>query len=157
MSTSTNSEPSKGNDAPGGSPHHGANGQAPAPNTSEGKIPDPNVEGSGSKYASNAAFGMGAAIRIFTPVTLGKSKTYMRVNLELAREAILLDATKTNAIGKDLYLVLPKLAASGDLDDRDEVHNALLVPLIDRDGQAFLGPSAPIIATARNSNPTTAR
>ena len=51
-----------------------------------------------------------------TPVTLGKSKTFMRANLDLACEAILVDATKATAIGKDLYLVLPKVAADGGLE-----------------------------------------
>ena len=64
----------------------------------------------------------------------------MRANLDLACEAILVDATKATAIGKDLYLVLPKVAADGGLEGLEEAHNALLVPLIDRDGQAFLWP-----------------
>jgi hypothetical protein len=139
-STQPNDEANDVNRASGPDQHPGPNGRAPAPNTAGGKIPDPEVEGSGSKYASNATFGMGAAIRIFTPVTLGKSKTFMRANLALACEAILVDATKATAIGKDLYLVLPKVADDGGLEGLDEAHNALLVPLIDRDGQAFLWP-----------------
>src|SRR4051812_24225498 len=41
------------------------------------------------------------------PVTLSKSKTFMRANLDLAAEVTLVDAAKTNATAKDLYLLLP--------------------------------------------------
>ncbi len=73
-STQPNDEGNDVNRGSGPDQHPGPNGRASAPNTAGGKIPVPEVEGSGSKYASNATFGMGAAIRIFTPVTLGKSK-----------------------------------------------------------------------------------
>ena len=143
MSASTNSDPSKGNDAPGGSPHHGANGQTPAPNTAGGRIPDPDVEGSGSKYASNATFGMGGASGYSTPVTLGKSKTFMRANLDLACEAICVHATKATAIGKDLYLVLPKVAADGGLEGRGGPQCAACAPDRSRRPGVSLAPPHP--------------
>jgi hypothetical protein len=62
----------------------------------------------------------------------------MRANLKIACEAIVVDATKASATGKDLYLVMPVVAAAGGVDALKEAYNALLVPLIDRDGQAFL-------------------
>src|SRR3954447_5130837 len=101
-------------------------------------IPDPDVEGSGSKYAARGAFGLGVAIRAYTPVTLGKSKTFMRANLDLANEVTLVDAAKANATGKDLYLLLPEALELGATDGIATGYNALLVPMVDRDGQAYL-------------------
>jgi hypothetical protein len=101
-------------------------------------IPDPDVEGSGSKYAARGTFGLGAAVRAYTPVTLGKSKTFMRANLTLAAEVTLVDAAKSNSTGKDLYLLLPEALDLGATDGIATCYNALVVPIVDRDGQAFL-------------------
>jgi hypothetical protein len=109
------------------------------PNKGNGAaIPDPAVAGTGSKYASRGTFGIGPAVRIYTPVTLGKSRTFMRANLKLALEATVVDAAKANATGKDLYLVLPDALDSGALDGIATCYEALMVPLVDRDGLAFL-------------------
>lgn len=117
----------------------GSESQDPRPNGSNGSvIPDPDVEGSGSKYASRGAFGAGPAIRVHTPVSLGKSKTFMQANLALATVATVVDAAKANATSKDLYLVLPTAVEAGALDGIATGYDALLVPLVDRDGLAFL-------------------
>jgi hypothetical protein len=101
-------------------------------------ISDPDLAGNGSKYASRGSFGIGPAVRAFTPVTLGKSKTFMRANINLAREVVLVDAAKASSTSKDLYIVLPEALDLGALDGIATGYNALVVPIVDRDAQAFL-------------------
>jgi hypothetical protein len=110
--------------------------EPPKPNG--GMISDPDLAGNGSKYASRGSFGLGAAVRAFTPVTLGKSRTFMRANINLAGEVVLVDAAKANATTKDLFIVLPEALDRGALDGIATGYNALVVPIVDRDAQAFL-------------------
>jgi hypothetical protein len=114
------------------------NGSTNPATTITGPIPDPDVEGTGSKYAVRGTFGSGAAIRTHTPVVLGKSKTFMRVNLALAAEVVLVDAAKANATGKDLYILLPQALDQAATDGIATCYTALLVPAVDRDGQAYI-------------------
>ena len=50
----------------------------------------------------------------------------------------MVNAAKANATGKELYLVLPETVEAGALDGIATAYDALLVPMIDRDGVAFL-------------------
>jgi hypothetical protein len=103
-----------------------------------GTILDPDINGSGSKYAARGTFGLGPAVRVYTPVTIGKSKTFMRADLKLAKEVVVVDASKANATSKDLYLILPEALDAGGLDGIATAYNALIVPMVDRDGLAFV-------------------
>jgi hypothetical protein len=108
------------------------------PKDNDNVIPLPDTAGTGSKYASRSEFGAGAAVRALTPVKLGKSKTFMRANLALAEIVTVVDAAKADAMNKDLYPVLPEAVAAGALAGITTDYDALLVPLVDRDGIAFL-------------------
>jgi hypothetical protein len=108
------------------------------PKDDDNVIPLPDTTGTGSKYATRAAFGIGAAVRAFTPVKLGKSRTYMRANVGLAAEVTVIDAAKADAMNKDLYVVMPEAVEAGALDGTTTGYDALMVPLVDRDAIAFL-------------------
>jgi hypothetical protein len=100
-------------------------------------IPMP-ATNSTSKYATRSGFGVGTAVRAFTPVLLGKSRTYMVANCDIAQEVTLVDAAKGGAMGKDLYAVTPEAVDAGALIGITTEYDALMVPLVDRDEIAYL-------------------
>jgi hypothetical protein len=102
-------------------------------------IPDPGDQPA-SKYATPPSFATQSAVTRHTPVVLGKPKTFCRSFPELAVVATLVDLARGNETGKRLHLIAPEAVADGACDNLPEAFNALLVPMVDRDGIPHLWP-----------------
>jgi hypothetical protein len=102
-------------------------------------IPDPGVQPV-SKYATAPRFASGGAVATSTPVSLDKPKTFCRAFMSMAVGITMVDLAKATQTGKRLYLITPEAIADGAMDRLPEAYEALAVPMMDRDGAAFLWP-----------------
>jgi hypothetical protein len=93
-----------------------------------------------SKYATGPSFAAEAAVARFTPVTLNKPKGFCRSFPKLATMVTVVDLARANETGKRLHLITPEAIAEGACDNLPEAFAVLAVPLIDRDGIAYLWP-----------------
>jgi hypothetical protein len=113
-------------------------GSEPASNP-PGVIPDPGDQPA-SKYATPPSFAAEGAVARYTPVVLDKPKTFCRSFPELATPVTLVDLARGNETGKRLHLITPEAVAEGACDNLPEAYAAIVVPLVDRDGIAYLWP-----------------
>jgi hypothetical protein len=102
-------------------------------------IPDPGDQPA-SKYATSPSFAAEAAIARFTPVTLKAPKGFCRSYPNLAAMVTVVDLARANETGKRLHLITPEAVAEGACDNLPEAYAVLVVPLVDRDGIAYLWP-----------------